>query len=434
MPFFGELEAPTFDSGKPNQLRRFFMRLDALFTCCGVSDDLDKKKYTIMYPEADVAELWEALPQFVDPLSTFEDLRDALLGFYTIQYTTPDLDQLVEKYRHSGIHLLQDLTQFHLKFNEIASKLIDLGLISLQEQSMSYLQTFENEVQAKISFRLQVAHPDHHPSLPYSINILFNVAQWILRGSAVSMHPPHMSSPILSPSPSIRYNLPTLSTFTPSTKTIDRFQPIQEIPIVTIPSVSIVLPPSTIIIPPSPIAIVPSLPTPTSLPYSPSEQDRINALEEEIARLKQTRQPPRSQPRNSEPISYPQSRIYAPPSEPVFGACPKAPLKTRKMPVSPSLLSSSHILLLSSHSLLPPPPSVFNSQVVKGVSLATIGSPLHLVSQIMLNPCVQNFDIFPQLLFDSALVSILFYFSLIYIVVSISLEVLSCGLSFLDHG
>ncbi len=395
MPVFGELEAPTFDSGKPNQLRRFFMRLDALFTRCGVSDDLEKKRYATMYPEADVAELWEALPQFIDPLSTFEDLRDALLGFYTIQYTILDLDQLVEAYRHPGIHSLQDLTQFHLKFNEIASKLIDLGLISLREQSMSYLQAFDNEVQAKISFRLQVAHPDHHPSLPYSINILFNAARWILRGSAVSMYPPHMSSPILSPSPSIRYNLPTLSTFTPSTKTIDHFQPIREIPIVTIPSVSIVPPPpSTIIIPPSPIAIVPSLPTPTSLPYSPSEQDRINALEEEIARLKQTRQPPCSQPRNSEPISYPQSRIYAPPSEPVFGACPKAPLKTRKKPVSPSLLSSSPILLLSSHSLSPPPSSVLNSQVVKGASLASFGSPLHFFSQIVLNPCVQNFDIF----------------------------------------
>ena len=321
--------------------------------------------------------------QFIDPLSTFEDLRDALLGFYTIQYTTLDLDQLVKKYRHSGIHLLQDLTQFHLKFNEIASKLIDLGLTSLREQSMSYLQAFDSEIQAKISFRLQVAHPDHHPSLPYSISILFNATRWILRGSAVSMHPPHMSpthqtsvpsphtfvsplltphtpvlplptlsSPIPSPSPSIQYNLPTLSAFTPSTKTTDHFQPIRKMPIVTIPSVSIVPPPpSTIIIPPSPIAIIPSLLTPTSLPYSPSEQDQINALEEEIAHLKQTRQPPCSQPRNSEPILYPQSCIYAPPREPVFGACPKAPLKTRKKPVSLSLLSSSSILLLSSQSL-----------------------------------------------------------------------------------
>jgi hypothetical protein len=237
---------------------------------------------------------------------------------------------------------------------------------------------------------------------------------------------PTLSSPIPSLSPSIRYNLPTLSTFTPSTKTIDRFQPIRNMPVVPnpLPSVSIVPPPpATIIVPPSPIIIIPSLPTPTPLPYSPSEQARIDALEEEITHLKQTRQPPRSQPQNSEPLSYPQSRIYAPPSEPVFGACPKAPLKTRKMPVSPSLLSSSPILLLSSHSLSPPPFSVLNSQVVKGVSSATFGSPLHLVSQIVLNRCVQNFDIFPQLLFDSALVSILFYFSLIYIVVSLSLDV-----------
>src|SRR5260370_41746896 len=77
---------------------------------------------------------------------------------------------------------LQDLSDFHLRFNTVASYLLANQFISAQEQSQAYLRVFEESLQARIIMCLQIEFPNHHPSLPYEIRAIYRAAKWVLQG------------------------------------------------------------------------------------------------------------------------------------------------------------------------------------------------------------------------------------------------------------
>src|SRR6266568_1745218 len=91
--------APTFDPAHSNELPRFFARLETLFDCCNVQNDLEKKTYATSYVDYELAEYWEALPEFFNASETYTDFRDCLLNIYHqrfLQYTASDLDRIVD--------------------------------------------------------------------------------------------------------------------------------------------------------------------------------------------------------------------------------------------------------------------------------------------------------------------------------------------------
>ena len=101
MPVFGECITLTFDPAHPNELLHFFARLKTLFDCCNVQNDLQKKTYVTSYVDYELAEYWEALPEFRNSSKTYIDLRDRLLDFYhqqSFKYTVSDLDHIVALY------------------------------------------------------------------------------------------------------------------------------------------------------------------------------------------------------------------------------------------------------------------------------------------------------------------------------------------------
>ena len=94
-----------------------------------------------------------------------------------------------------GVRTLQELTDFHLKFNAISTYLIDADLLSKGEQSQSYLRVFDPVLLNSIQMRLQIQHPTHHPSLPYSLQEIYDAAGWVLQG----VTPSSMVMPTVAP-------------------------------------------------------------------------------------------------------------------------------------------------------------------------------------------------------------------------------------------
>ncbi len=183
MPIFGERAAPTFDPAHSNELPRFFARLETLFDRCNVQNDLEKKTYATSYVDYELAEYWEALPEFLNASETYTDFRDRLLDIYHqrfLQYTASDLDRIVDDCAQISFHSLQHLADFHMQFNKVASSLASIGLLSLQEQSQTYLRAFDTVLSSRISIQLQVKNRNCSQTRPYTIDEIYDAAHWVL--------------------------------------------------------------------------------------------------------------------------------------------------------------------------------------------------------------------------------------------------------------
>jgi len=133
MPIRGERSAPTFDQKEPNDLVQYFKQLETLFTRSAIAADVDKKEYATSYVKSEVAESWEAIPEFSSIGSTYNNFKDRLLELYnqtTLQYILSDLDRLIGERQRLGMRSLQDLSDFHFRFNVISSFLMTNQLLS----------------------------------------------------------------------------------------------------------------------------------------------------------------------------------------------------------------------------------------------------------------------------------------------------------------
>ena len=190
MPLRGERSAPTFNQSQPNDLGRFFKQLETLFTRCAIQTDAEQKDYATSYVSSEVADTWEAIPEFTDPAKTFAEFRDRLFEIYnqvSLKYILADIDRLIGERQRLGIKSLQDLSDFHLRFNAISIYLMANQLLSSREQSQCYLRVFEESLQSRIVMRLQIKLPNHHPSLPYDINEVYDAAKWVLQSVPASL-------------------------------------------------------------------------------------------------------------------------------------------------------------------------------------------------------------------------------------------------------
>ena len=80
MPKPGEKNAPTFDTEKPEELGRFFDRMEDWFADDGLVDDTEKKKRIVKYLDADSEIQWKALPSF--SAGTFEEFKAEAMSSY----------------------------------------------------------------------------------------------------------------------------------------------------------------------------------------------------------------------------------------------------------------------------------------------------------------------------------------------------------------
>lgn len=80
MPKPGEKNAPTFDQEKPEELGRFFERIEDWFADEGIQGDADKKRRIVKYLDPDSESQWKALTQFSD--GTFTNFKKAVMASY----------------------------------------------------------------------------------------------------------------------------------------------------------------------------------------------------------------------------------------------------------------------------------------------------------------------------------------------------------------
>jgi hypothetical protein len=80
MPKPGEKNAPTFDTGKPEELGRFFERMEDWFVDEGIENDLDKKKRIVRYLDPDSEVQWKALSKFIE--GTFDEFKTQVMASY----------------------------------------------------------------------------------------------------------------------------------------------------------------------------------------------------------------------------------------------------------------------------------------------------------------------------------------------------------------
>jgi hypothetical protein len=128
MPPRGHGSAPKFTPDVPRELQRYFKELELLFGPAQVVDDMEKKKHTCRYVDIDMADLWEAIPEF-DVTKTFDEFKSTIFKLYPgseseCKWTIADMDKLVGEQLRMGILDVSDLGNYYRVFYTIAQFLL----------------------------------------------------------------------------------------------------------------------------------------------------------------------------------------------------------------------------------------------------------------------------------------------------------------------
>ena len=224
MPLKGDRGAPTFNPDRPSELSRFFRQLEALFLRSGITSNEEKKDYVISYIDASLADLWEGIPSLKSSTGTYDEFKTAVLECYMDndrKYNVSDLDMLIGERQHLGIHSLNELSKYHLRFQAVTSYLLEKKLIGEIEQFNAFIRSFSPAFWKDILHRLQVKYPDHFPDLPYKISEVYEAARFVLHGLPTgSSAIPIPSFPSQQSSPSSVSYMPTPSQSIDSPPTI----------------------------------------------------------------------------------------------------------------------------------------------------------------------------------------------------------------------
>lgn len=187
LPGRGERGAPAVDITKPRQLIRFFKELEPLFVRGGITDEQEKKDMVLKYVELELEEIWERYPEYKNHDTPYTDFKAAILAHYPdatgeYMYSLADVDALIgERYR-IGIKTIDDLTNFHNRFEAITSWLLEKKHIDKKEQERAYVGAFQPHLWNLIENRLSIKHMDRHPNMPYPISDVYEAARAILQG------------------------------------------------------------------------------------------------------------------------------------------------------------------------------------------------------------------------------------------------------------
>src|ERR1700678_4196177 len=186
MPMRGERTAPIFDSNRARDLPKAFTELERLFRRANITDDNEKKKHVVYYTDIDTEQIWQYIPEFNKPTSTYADFKNAIMEFYPeaaeFLYAITDIDSLTDERQRLGMTTVQDLSDYHLQFMAITTWLIKKGQLCELGQKRAYIRAFPVQLLPTIITRLQCTFPKHHPTIPYPVTEVYNTAKSILHG------------------------------------------------------------------------------------------------------------------------------------------------------------------------------------------------------------------------------------------------------------
>src|SRR6202522_3976698 len=186
MPMCCERTAPTFDGTRARDLPKSFTELERLFRRANITDDNEKKKQVVYYTDIDTEQIWQYIPEFDEPTSTYADFKDAIMEFYPeaaeFLYAITDIDSLTDERQRLGMTTAQDLSDYHLQFMAITTWLIKKGQLCELGQKRAYIRAFPAQLQSTIVTWLQFKNLYHHPGIPYPVTDVYNTAKSLLHG------------------------------------------------------------------------------------------------------------------------------------------------------------------------------------------------------------------------------------------------------------
>src|ERR1700678_403170 len=186
MPMRGERTAPIFDSNRARDLPKAFTELERLVRRANITDNNEKKKQVVYYTDIDTEQIWQYIPEFDEPTSTYADFKDAIMEFYPeaaeFLYAITDINSLTDERQRLSMASVQDLSDYHLQFMAITTWLIKKGQLCKLGQKRAYIRAFPAQLLPTIITRLRVNFPNHHPSIPYPVTDVYNMVKNILQG------------------------------------------------------------------------------------------------------------------------------------------------------------------------------------------------------------------------------------------------------------
>jgi hypothetical protein len=119
------------------------------------------------------------------PMTNSKPPFSIVIATHDRKYNVSDLDMLIGERQRLGIRSLNELSEYHLRFQAVTSYLLEKKLIGEVEQFNAFVRSFSPAFWKDISRRLQVKYPDHYPDLPYKISEVYEAARFVLHTRVV---------------------------------------------------------------------------------------------------------------------------------------------------------------------------------------------------------------------------------------------------------
>ncbi|PBK98146.1 hypothetical protein ARMGADRAFT_920235 [Armillaria gallica] len=119
-------DAPRFDSDKSENIRRFLLQMEDLFSDCSITDDAEKKKQLVWYTDADTEEEWKSLDEY--DAGIFAKFKEAIIKNYPEAQdaesgTVNRLTHIMCLFKNFGLDEREEYLKFKRKFLTEARKL-----------------------------------------------------------------------------------------------------------------------------------------------------------------------------------------------------------------------------------------------------------------------------------------------------------------------
>ncbi|PBK58700.1 hypothetical protein ARMSODRAFT_900176, partial [Armillaria solidipes] len=191
MPGLNEKSTPRFEkSTDPEELERFFTRLEELFDKCAIAPDVDKKKYAVVYTDIKTEKQWKVLDHFAK--GTYEEFKQDVLSSYDSALAgdrdaMQELKQLIRRYRLSPIQEKSEYMSFKREFQVLAVVLKKEGVCSNRELVDQFLAPMADSLYNSMKLRMEQLNPpagktSRDPVNPYTLEDVMASGLDVLQG------------------------------------------------------------------------------------------------------------------------------------------------------------------------------------------------------------------------------------------------------------
>ncbi|KAF7311877.1 hypothetical protein MIND_00198500 [Mycena indigotica] len=165
MPARRDRIAPVFDSAHPRDLPKFFSDLEFLLARASVIDDQQKKHHATRYLELNDQELWEFLPEFANPGSSYAEFVDAVFALYPEanpdrRFAIADLEALVSAFASIDTPSRATFCAFYRDFWRVSSFLRSKRRLADFEQSQALVRAIPPALRPAVGHELELRCPD----------------------------------------------------------------------------------------------------------------------------------------------------------------------------------------------------------------------------------------------------------------------------------